>query len=209
MKTVRSLIHRLRGLFRKEQLDRDMRDELAAHLEMHIADNVRAGMSPEEARRAALMQLGGMEQTKESMRERRSVPLLETVLHDVRFGLRMLRKSPGFTAVAVLTLALGIGANVAIFTLINGLILRPLPYPQPDRVVQVDRQMKEGPYYGMSLMEFRVYQRQNQTFECLAAYDMLGSGLSLHTGAEPELIQSRRVSADFFRVIGMFPPDGP
>ncbi|MGB7466659.1 MAG: ABC transporter permease [Candidatus Acidiferrum sp.] len=208
MKTVRSLIHRLRGLFRKEQLDRDMSDELAAHLEMHIADNVRAGMSPEEARRAALMQLGGMEQTKESMRERRSVPLLETVLHDVRFGLRMLRKSPGFTAVAVLTLALGIGANVAIFTLINGLILRPLPYPQPDRVVQVDRQMKEGPYYGMSLMEFRVYQRQNQTFECLAAYDMLGSGLSLHTGAEPKLIQSRRVSADFFRAIGIVPPMG-
>src|SRR4029077_9190352 len=195
MKTVRSLIHRLRGLFRKEQLDRDMSDELAAHLEMHIADNVRAGMSPEEARRAALMLLGGMEQTKESMRERRSVPLLEAGVHDVRFGLRMLRKSPGFTAVAVLTLALGIGANVAIFTLINGLILRPLPYPQPDRVVQVDPQMKEGPYYGMSLMEFRVYQRQNQTFECLAAYDMLGSGLSLHTGAEPKLIQSRRVSA--------------
>jgi hypothetical protein len=195
MTTVRSLIHRLLSLFRKEQLDRDLSDELAAHLEMHIADNVRAGMSPGE-------------QTKESMRERRSVPLLETVVHDVRFGLRMLCKSPGFTAVAVLTLGLGIGANVAIITLINGLILRPLPYPQPDRVVQVDRQMKEGPYYGMSLMEFRVYQRQNQTFEYLAAYDMLGSGLSLHTGAEPKLIQSRRVSADFFRAIGIFPPMG-
>ena len=128
------------------------------------------------------------------------------MLHDVRFGLRMLRKSPGFTAVAVLTLALGIGANVAIFTLINGLILRPLPYPQPDRVVQVDRQMKECPCYG-ELDEFRVYQRQNR-LSCLAEYDMLGSGLSLHTGAEPKLIQSRRVSADFFRAIGIVPPMG-
>jgi len=208
MKTARSLFQRLRSLFRKEQLDRDLSDELAAHLEMHIADNLRAGLSPEEARRRALMQLGGVEQTKESMRDRRSVPLLEAVVHDVRFGLRMLRKSPGFTAGAVLTLALGIGANVVIFTLINGLILRPLPYPQPDRVVQVDRQTKEGPYYGMSLMEFRTYQRQNQTFEYLAAYDMLGSGLSLHTGAEPELIQSRRVSSDFFRAIGILPPMG-
>ncbi len=208
MKTVRSLFHRLHNLFHKEQLDRDLSDELAAHLEMHTADNVRAGRSWDEARRGALIQLGGVEQTKESMRDRRSVPLLETVVRDVRFGLRMLRKSPGFTAVAVLTLALGIGANVAIFTLINGLILRPLPYPQPDRVVQVDRQTKEGPYYGMNLMEFRMYQRRNQTFEYLAAYDMLGSGLSLQTGAQPELIQSRRVSADFFCAIGIPPVMG-
>src|SRR5260370_41373674 len=139
MRTVRPLFTRLYNLFHREQLDRDLSDELAAHLEMHTADNVRAGRSWDEARRGALIQLGGVEQTKESMRDRRSVPLLETVVRDVRFGLRMLRKSPGFTAVAVLTLALGIGANVAIFTLINGLILRPLPYPQPDRVVQVDR----------------------------------------------------------------------
>jgi len=86
MKTASSFFHRLRSLFRKEQLDRDLSDELAAHLEMHIVDNVRVGMSPEEARRAALMQLGGMEQTKESMRERRSVALLETAVPDVRFG---------------------------------------------------------------------------------------------------------------------------
>src|SRR5580700_8128842 len=113
---------------------------------------------------------------------------METLIQDLRYTVRILARAPGFTAVAVLTLALGIGANVAIFTLINGLILRPLPYPQPDRVVQVDRQTKEGPYYGMNLMEFRMYQRRNHTFEYLAAYDMLGSGLSLQTGAQPELI---------------------
>jgi len=130
------------------------------------------------------------------------------IFQDLRFALRMLAKNPGFTAVAVLTLALGMGANVSIFTLINGLILRPLPYPQTERVVQVDRQMKGGPYYGMSFMQFRLYQRQNRTFQHLAAYDLLGSGLSLNTGAEPELIQSRRVSADFFRAIGIAPAMG-
>jgi predicted permease len=175
---------------------------------MHIEDNVRAGMSQQEARRAALLKLGGVEQVKESHRERRGLPMLESVWQDLRFAVRMLGKSPGFTFLAVLTLALGIGANVAIFTPINGLILRPLPYPQPDRVVQVDRQTKEGPYYGMNSMEFRLYQRRNQAFEYLAAYDMLGSGLSLHTGAQPELIQSRRVCADFFRAIGIPPVMG-
>ena len=130
------------------------------------------------------------------------------IFQDLRFALRMLAKNPGFTAVAVLTLALGMGANVSIFTLINGLILRPLPYPQTERVVQVDRQMKGGPYYGMSFMQFRLYQRQNRTFQHLAAYDLLGSGLSLNTGADPELIQSRRVSADFFRAIGIAPAMG-
>jgi putative ABC transport system permease protein len=130
------------------------------------------------------------------------------ILQDLRFACRMLVKNPGFTAVAVLTLALGIGANVSIFTLINGLMLRPLPYPQAERLVQVDRQMKGGPYYGMSFMQFRLYQRQNRTFQYLAAYDLLGSGLSLNTGTEPELIQSRRVSADFFRTIGIAPAMG-
>jgi putative ABC transport system permease protein len=130
------------------------------------------------------------------------------VVQDLRFGLRMLTKNPGFTVVAVLTLALGIGANISIFTLINSVILRPLPYPQAERIVQVDRQLKDGPYYGMSLMQFRLYQEQNQTFLYLAAYDILGSGLSLNTGLEPELIQSRRVSADFFRAIGIPPAMG-
>ena len=112
MKTARSLIHHVRNLFRQEELDRDLSDELEAHLEMHIADNLRAGMSPEEARRAALMKLGGMEQTKESIRDRRGFPFLENLLHDLRFTLRMLAKDPGFTALAVLTMEQRIAASL-------------------------------------------------------------------------------------------------
>jgi hypothetical protein len=135
MKTARYLIHHLHNLFRQEELDRDLSDELAAHLEMHIADNLRAGMSPEEARRAALMKLGGMEQTKESIRDRRGFPFLESLLHDLRFTLRMLAEDPGFTAVAVFTLALGIGATTAIFSVLNAVMLQSMPVRNPQELV--------------------------------------------------------------------------
>lgn len=195
MSSLRSFFSRLRNSVRKEQLD----NELRAHVELHVEDNLRAGMTPEAARRGALVKLGGVEQTKEKHRDSRAMPFFESLSQDVRFAIRMLRKSPGFTAAAILTLALGIGANVAIFTLINGLLLRLLPYPQPESVVTVDRQFKDGTAYGMSFIKFRRFERQNRSFESLAAYDILGSGLNLVTASDSELVQSRRVSSDFFR----------
>ena len=131
MKRFGAIIPRLRGLFNKRNFDRDLAKELESHLQMHVDENLRAGMTPEEARRLALLKLGGVEQTKEHYRDRRSLPWLESLLRDLRFALRMLGKNPGFAAVAATTLALGIGANTAIFSVVNGVLIKTARWREP------------------------------------------------------------------------------
>lgn len=137
MGKLRALWMRLRSMFGGKPAEAEISRELETHLEIHVEDNLRAGMTPEEARRQALIRLGGMEQTQQKWRERRTLPWLETLGRDMSFALRQLRKSPGYTITAVLTLALGVGANSAVFTVINDAMLRSLPVQRPDQLVTI------------------------------------------------------------------------
>jgi putative ABC transport system permease protein len=202
MRSLRSLLLRLRDSFRRDKLEHELGDELASHLAMHIEDNVRAGMSPEEARRTALLKLGGLEQTKETYRERRGLPLFETLWQDLRFGLRVLRKNPGFTAVAVITLALGIGANTAIFGIVNAVILRPLPYKDSSRIVVFHTKNAMFPTFTLNLswLAFQEIRTQAASLKEAAAWWETENTV---TGAnQPAVLKIASVSDGFFELLG-------
>jgi predicted permease len=205
MRPLRAWLLRLGGLFRKQRRDSELADELESHVAMHIEDNVRAGMSPEEARRAALLKLGGLEQTKETYRERRGLPVLESLLQDLRFGLRMLQKNPGFTAVSVLTLALGIGANTAIFSVMNAVLLRPLAMEDPPRVVYLQEQWRDI-FPGLSVGNFTDLQQQSTSFAKLCASN--NASFNLATSEAPERVDGEQATGEYFATFGVQPIAG-
>jgi predicted permease len=203
MRKLRALWLRLRGVSHSQQAEQDLAAELESHLAMHIEDGVRAGLSEAEARRQALVRLGGLEQTKAVYRERRGLPFLETLTQDIRYGCRVLYKNPGFALVTILTLALGIGANTALFSIVNGVLLNPLPYPNPSELVTVHASKPNFDTGSISYPNFRDWQRDNQTLSALAisrVYSFILTG----TG-EAESIPSQFVSSDFFPILGVKP----
>ncbi|HEV2616750.1 MAG TPA: ABC transporter permease [Candidatus Acidoferrales bacterium] len=193
----------LARLFRKGKQDAQLDSELRFHVEQQTADNIAAGMNPGEARRRALAQFGGTEYIKEECRDVRGTHFIESLLQDIRFALRMLRKSPGFTAVAVLTLALGIGANTAIFSLINSVLLQPLPgIANPGQLVSLFRMQKGDPFGVNGYPDYVDYRDRNHSFSGLAAHAT--TWMNLGTG-EPERIIGDIVTGNYFPVLSVQP----
>ena len=173
MRQLRAFFIRLAELFRKPRRDRELNAELESHLQLHIEDNLRSGMTAQEARRQALLKLGGLEQTKEAYRDRKGLPVLETLLRDFRYAGRVLRKNTGFSFVVIFTLALGIGANTAIFSVLESQLWRPLPFPDSERLVDVHVVLRKNPrqWDVMTNSICRVWSEQSHAFSSLGAYD--------------------------------------
>ena len=169
MKRLRVWVIRLGGLFRAERREQELAAELESHLQLHIEDNLRSGMTPEQARRDAILKLGGVDQAKQAYRERATLPWIESLMRDVRYALRQLYKSPGITCIAVTTLALGIGANTAVFTLTWAVILKGLPVPHPGRLIEYE--MRNGDsMIGLSGPEYTVLRGQQKSCTDLLAW---------------------------------------
>jgi len=208
MRKLRALWYRLRGMFGAERANGDFAAELESHVAMEIEDGVRAGLSREEARRQALIKLGGLEQTKGAYRERRGLPVLETLAQDVRYGLRALAKSPGFVCVSVATLALGIGANTAIFSVVKAVLFAALPYKDTSRLVAVwtASPARGGESSPSTPGDFAIWKQKSGVFEDLApSYD---DEVTLTGQGVPQLLIGYAVSANYLEILGVTPQMG-
>src|SRR6266403_1755996 len=193
----------LRNLFLSRRVEVDLDQEVHSHLEMLIAENIRAGMPPQEAQRAARMELGGIEQVKEQVREKGLGNWLHSVVSDCRYGLRQLRKNPGATAVMIFTLALAIGAATAIFSVVYGVLLRPLPYTDANRIMAVFEVSSEGHWVHLADPNFDDFRDQNRSFQAIAKYNQ--DVVSVSGPSQPTRNMVAGVSPDFLKVFEIQP----
>jgi predicted permease len=192
-----------RNFFAKRRNDRDLDDEVHSYVDLLAEEKMREGMRPDEARRTARIELGGVEQVKEDVREVRAGAWLDIVFQDIRYGARMLRKNPGFTAVAILTLALGIGANTAIFSVVSAVLLRPLPYANPQQLIVLRETTQSVGPHSPSYPDFLDWRKQSRTFSQMAAIN--NREFNLSGVAQPENISGYAVSANCLSMLGVRP----
>ena len=206
---LRASIRRVLGALFGRMQEGDLDTELNTHLDALTEENIRRGMNPLDARYAARREFGGMEQTKESYREQRGLPVLETLLRDARLGLRNLRRHPGFSILAMLTLAMAIGVNTAIFTVVHGVLLSPLPFPHPERLMSLwERNLSSdfsGSYNVVSPGNFDDWRKQASSFAEMALIGEDSANLSGDGGSLPEAIGTRLCSFDLFSMLGVQP----
>ncbi len=209
---MRFALQRLRSSFPHAQLDQELDAEMAAHLELAVEENLRRGLSPEEARREALVRFGGIEQAKQQQRAARGLPMLDILAQDIRFTFRTLRRDRSFAFISVLILALGIGANISVFSVVNALLLRPLPFSNPQQLAWFDGNKGAG---GLSDTTYRVdayedFQRHNQSFQNVTAYVPYFefSDFKLTGMGEPKPVSGLWVAGDFFQTLGVEPALG-
>jgi putative ABC transport system permease protein len=207
MEWINILRGRLRALFRRESVLRDIEEELRVHVEMETETNIKRGMPPDEAQAAALKSVGNMGRNTERGYDIRGGGWLETLWQDLRYGARMLWKNPGFTVVAVITLALAIGTNTAIFSVVNATLLRPLPFDGPDRLIMIrETKLPQFPEFSVSPGNFLDWKKQNTVFERLVA--MSGASLNLVGAGDPEQLRGMSVTDGFFAMLGARPEIG-
>jgi putative ABC transport system permease protein len=209
MRTLRAFLNRLTGWFRRDRREQDFAQEIESHLQLHIDDNLRAGMSPEEARRQALIKFGGVEGTKESVRDGTRLLWIETTLQDLRYAVRILRRNPGFAVTAILSLALGIGSSVAIFTIADNLLLRPMPYPDASRLVMVweSNAARHVSHNSVNPANYFDWKAQNTVFSEMAAFfDEYHTVFS--TGQRNEELDAQIVSSDLLPLLQVQPYRG-
>ncbi|HET6216384.1 MAG TPA: ABC transporter permease [Acidobacteriaceae bacterium] len=204
MRALKRFFARIRNFAIGRRGDDRLREEIEQHLAMQTGENIRAGMSPEEARRQARLKLGGVETIREQFHAEEGLPFLETLLQDLRFAFRVLRKSPGFAITVIITLALGIGANTAVFSIVYGVVFRPLPYPHPQRIVELTESSPRGTdEEDVTYQELQFLQEHSSPFQFLAGSTVNGYNLSV--GNKTERVKGQPVSTDYFRVLGIRP----